>query len=60
MVHRGPASEIADAWQTFAVATSEQGLTPYGVNRQIYLEMPDGDTCVVALQCPVREGTDSP
>lgn len=58
VVHRGPADEIADAWQTFAVATSERGMTSYGVNRQVYLENPDGDTCVVELQCPVREGTD--
>lgn len=60
VVHRGPASEIADAWQTFAVATSERGLTSYGVNRQVYMQTPDGDSCVVALQCPVREGTDCP
>jgi DNA-binding transcriptional MerR regulator len=55
VVHRGPASDIADAWQTFAVATDEQGLTPIGVHRQVYLHAPeDSDEWVVELQCPVR------
>jgi DNA-binding transcriptional MerR regulator len=44
-----------DAWQTFVVATDEQGLTPFGVHRQVYLHAPDAsDEWVVELQCPVR------
>jgi effector-binding domain-containing protein len=55
VVHRGPAGDIADAWQTFAVATDEQGLTPFGTHRQVYLHAPDdSDEWVVELQCPVR------
>jgi DNA-binding transcriptional MerR regulator len=33
VVHRGPASDIADAWQAFDVALDRQGLEPYGVSR---------------------------
>lgn len=55
VVHRGPASDIGDAWQAFAVATDEQGLTPFGIHRQVYLHAPDdSDEWIVELQCPVR------
>lgn len=55
VIHRGPAGEVADAWQTFDVATDEQGLLPFGIHRQVFLETPDdADTWVVELQCPVR------
>jgi DNA-binding transcriptional MerR regulator len=58
VVYRGPAGDIADAWQTFAVATDEQGLIPFGVHRQVYLHAPDGsDEWVVELQCPVRRSS---
>lgn len=60
VVHRGPAGDIADAWQTFAVATDEQGLTPFGVHRQVYLHTPDdSDEWVVELQCPVQPSSQS-
>ena len=50
VVHRGPARRIADAWQTFAVATDEQGLTPFGVHRQVHLHAPeDSEDWVVEL-----------
>jgi len=55
VVHRGPARDITGAWQTFAVATDEQWLAPFGVHRQVYLHAPeDSDEWVVELQCPVR------
>jgi DNA-binding transcriptional MerR regulator len=54
VVHRGPASEIAEAWRTFDVATDQHGLTPYGVHRQVSLDAGHGDEVVVELQCPVR------
>ena len=58
VVHRGPSSDIADAWQTFAVATDEQGLTTFGIHRQVHLHAPeDSDEWVVELQCPVRPST---
>jgi predicted transcriptional regulator YdeE len=55
VVHRGPVAEIADAWRAFGVATDELGLTPFGVQRQVFLDASDDpDECVVELQCPVR------
>ena len=55
VIHRGPAADIADAWQTFAVATDEQRLIPFGMHRQVYLHAPeDSDEWTVELQCPVR------
>jgi hypothetical protein len=49
VVHRGPAGEIGDAWQTLDVGLAERGLESYGVHRQLHHA--DG----VELQCPVRE-----
>lgn len=60
VVHRGPVTEIADAWLTFDVGVEQRGLTSYGTCRQVYLETPDdSDNWVVELQCPVREGRDA-
>lgn len=57
VVHRGPVTEIADAWQTFEVVVEQRGLTSFGTCRQVYLETPDDpDAWVVELQCPVRDG----
>ncbi|HIW64256.1 MAG TPA: MerR family transcriptional regulator [Candidatus Stackebrandtia excrementipullorum] len=55
VVHRGPATEIADAWFTIDTALENRGLVSDGLHRQIFLEPPDqnGD-CTVELQCPVR------
>ncbi len=55
VTHRGPASEIADAWQTMDVALEQRGLESYGVHRQFQLDSDDPDNTVVELQCPVRE-----
>jgi len=54
-IHRGPASEIGDAWQTLDVALDQRGLESYGVHRQIQLDTADPDNVVIELQCPVRE-----
>lgn len=57
VVHRGPVTEIADAWKTFEVVVEQRGLTSFGTCRQVHLETPDdSDNWVVELQCPVREG----
>ncbi len=57
VLHRGPATDIADAWLTLDVALEERGLASYGVHRQVYLDAPEDTTrWVVELQCPVREG----
>ncbi len=56
VVFRGPPDEIADAWYTFEVALEEHGLESYGVNRQLFIDAPDGaDEWIVELQCPVRD-----
>lgn len=49
VVHRGPAEEIADAWQTLDVGLEERGLESYGMHRQIH------HVNGVELQCPVRD-----
>lgn len=54
VVHHGPASDIADAWQAFDVALEQRGLEPYGVSRQVHLHGEAPDDVVVELQCPVR------
>ena len=54
VVHHGPASDIADAWQAFDVALEQRGLEPYGVSRQVHLHGDAPDDVVVELQCPVR------
>lgn len=54
VIHRGPADEIADAWQTFDVALEQRGLESYGVHRQIHT------TTEVELQCPVRPAGNCP
>lgn len=55
VVHRGPVTEIADAWQTFDVGLEQRGLQSCGPSRQVYLSTPeDSDTWVVELQSPVR------
>ncbi len=54
VVHHGPASDIADAWQALDVALEERGLEPYGVSRQVHLHGDAPDDVVVELQCPVR------
>jgi DNA-binding transcriptional MerR regulator len=53
VVHRGPASDIADAWLAFDVALDRQGLEPHGVSRQV-LHEESPDFVVAELQCPVR------
>lgn len=55
VTHRGPASEIADAWQTMDVALEQRGLESYGVHRQLQLDSDDPHNVVVELQYPVRE-----
>ncbi|WP_275980148.1 MerR family transcriptional regulator [Couchioplanes caeruleus] len=54
VVHHGPASDIADAWQAFDVALEQRDLEPYGVSRQVHLHGDAPDDVVVELQCPVR------
>ena len=55
VIHRGPASEIADAWQTLDVALEQRGLESHGVHRQVQLDSESSSNVVVELQCPVRE-----
>lgn len=53
---RGPPDELADAWYTFEVALEQRGFESHGVNRQLFIDAPDGAAeWVVELQCPVRE-----
>lgn len=55
VTHRGPANGIADAWYLFEVALEQRGLESYGLNRQVFVDAPDGSAeWVVELQCPVR------
>jgi DNA-binding transcriptional MerR regulator len=51
VIHRGPATEIADAWMVLDVALDERGLESHGLHRQLHRSATD-DT--VELQCPVR------
>lgn len=56
VVFRGPPDGIADAWYTFEVALEQRGMESYGVNRQLFIDAPEGsDEWTVELQCPVRE-----
>lgn len=50
VVHRGPASDIAEAWRTFDVATDQHGLTPYGIHRQVFLDPADAGDAAHACQ----------
>jgi DNA-binding transcriptional MerR regulator len=50
VVHRGPANEISDAWQTMDVALEQRGLESHGIHRQVHLTNDDA----AELQCPVR------
>jgi DNA-binding transcriptional MerR regulator len=49
VLHRGPATDIGDAWAAFEVALEQRGLESYGVSRQVVR-----DDSTVELQCPVR------